>query len=120
MDFEQRLIVALNKALFTLKQESPYDTGNLRYNAIKLASLGNGHWQLYVDEAVAPYMVYTNEPWEQKWINMGNFKKGQTVQRLRTWKNPNEGWFDTAIQKVLQQLRIELGGTLKEISNDNN
>ena len=117
-NIEQRIIVALNRALFTLKNESPYDTGNLRNNAIKLESLGEGRWRIYVDENIAPYMPFTNEPWEHKIITMGNFRKGETVRRMRTWDNPNEGWFDRAIQVVLKQIAAELGGRLQEVIHD--
>ncbi len=96
-----------------LRARAPYKTGNLRYNAIKLEMIDENTCRLYVDESIAPYMPYTNEPWEQKLIKMGNFKKGETVTRLRTWSNPNEGWFDKAAEEIAQHIARRLGGQLK-------
>ena len=76
-----------------LKAAAPYKTGNLRYNAIKLEIVGNT-CRLYVDEEIAPYMKYTNEPWE-------NGKK-----------NPNEGWFHRAVKKIAQHIAERTRGDL--------
>lgn len=82
-----------------LKGLTPIDTGNLRYNATKVENLGGGKWRLYVDENIAPYMPYTNEPWiSPKW----NGKK-----------NPNEGWFERATDLVARYIATLLHGTLK-------
>lgn len=65
-----------------LQRLSPIDTGNLRYNAIRMEQTSENEIKIFVDESIAPYMVYTNEPWiSPKW----NGKK-----------NPNEAWFDKA------------------------
>lgn len=98
-----------------LQESSPIDTGNLRYNAIKREdSLINGEaiCEIYVDEDIAPYMPYTNEKWEHKIIKMGNFKKGEVVERFRDWDNPNEGWFDKAAEKIIKSLKEITGGKL--------
>ena len=96
-----------------LRMSAPYKTGNLKYNAIKLEMLNDKTARLYVDEKVAPYMKYTNEPWEQKLIRMGNFKPGETVVRLRTWRNPNELWFDRAVQEIAEHIAKKLKGELR-------
>lgn len=95
-----------------LRAAAPVATGNLRDNAIKIEIVGNT-CRLYVDDSIAPYMPYTNEPWEQKLIKMGNFKKGETVTRLRTWSNPNEGWFDRVVQLIAEHIAKKLGGEIK-------
>lgn len=95
-----------------LRRHAPIDTGNLRFNAIKLEMLDKNTCRLYVDESIAPYMKYTNEPWEHKNITMGNFRKGETVTRFRSWDNPNEHWFDKAAQEIAEYLARTLKGEL--------
>lgn len=97
-----------------LRARAPYKTGNLRYNAIKLEMIDAHTCRLYVDEDIAPYMKYTNEPWEEKEIPMGNFKEGETTTRMRTWKNPNEGWFDKAAEEIAQHIARRTRGELKQ------
>lgn len=102
-----------DKCLSLLKSLSPIDTGNLRYNAIKLEWVDSNTARLFVDERIAPYMPYTNEVWEHKLIRMGNFVKGETVERMRTWDNPNEGWFNRAAKAVAEYLTEQTGGELR-------
>lgn len=99
-------------ALAYLRTFAPKRTGNLRYNAIRVENLGDGKWRLYVDENIAPYMKFTEEPWEQKMIKMGNFKKGEVIERMRTWKNPNQGWFEKACDRVAVYISTLVHGTL--------
>ena len=70
-----------------IRSVSPIKTGNLRYNAIKYEFIDEKTCKIYVDESIAPYMPYTNEPWvSDKW-------KGA--------KNPNEGWWQNkALPKI--------------------
>lgn len=79
-----------------LRITSPIDTGNLRYNSIKYEFVDNKTFKIYVDEEIAPYMPYTNEPWiSPKW----NGKQ-----------NPNEGWWDNkAYPSVVNTIRDILG-----------
>ena len=84
-----------------LKHPNRPVTGNLKYNAIKLDYLGNGVYRLWVDESIAPYMPYTNEPWESPmW-------KGA--------KNPNEKWFENAQEVITQKIAKSLKGEYKKI-----
>lgn len=77
-----------------LRMSAPYKTGNLRYNAIKIKMPDANTCVLYVDEKVAPYMKYTNEPW-------------------KSGKNPNEGWFDKAAQRIAWHIAERTGGILQ-------
>jgi hypothetical protein len=86
--------------MFEVKNSSPFDTGNLRYNAIRFKDEGRT-LVIYVDEAIAPYMPYTNELWiSPKWHGK---------------RNPNEGWFDDTAEKLVAALAQRLGGTLRRI-----
>lgn len=72
-------------------------TGNLAFNAVKIEVIDTGTIRLYIDEAVAPYMKYTNEPW----------KHG---------KNPNEGWFDRAYETIAEFIANKTGGIKNDIA----
>lgn len=95
-----------------LRARAPYKTGNLRIDAIKVSFPDAHTCVIYVDESIAPYMKYTNEPWEQRLITMGNFRKGERVTRMRTWDNPHEGWFDKAAQEIAELIAARLHGVL--------
>lgn len=81
------------ECLEIVRKMSPFRTGNLRYNAIKYEMPDEHTFKIYVSEDIAPYMIYTNEPW------------------LRG-KNPNEGWFDRAARAVAELLSQKLGGNI--------
>lgn len=104
---------ALYKAIVIFRLSAPIKTGNLRYNAIKMQRVSEGVWRVFIDETIAPYAKYTILPWRQKPIKMGNFKKRQTVIRQRTWRNPNEGWWDKAARSFAINLNQILQGELK-------
>lgn len=95
-----------------IKRMAPIKTGNLRYNAIRVEMPNDKTFVIYVDENIAPYMPYTNEVWRQKIIKMGNFLPGKVVERMRTWKNPNEGWFDRAARTVALYVASKTGGEI--------
>lgn len=79
--------------------QTPIDTGNLRYNAKIFRAVSANEIEIGIDGGIAPYMVYTNEPWiSPKW----NGKK-----------NPNEGWFDLAARSFADELAKRLGGTVE-------
>jgi hypothetical protein len=83
-------IKAYNVLLMYLKAESPYDTGNLSKNGIRIVLKGDDI-HIAIGGNLANYAVYTNEPWlSVKW----NGKQ-----------NPNEGWIKKAITKALPTLK---------------
>ena len=55
-DFEDALYTSLN----VNKQRSPYKTGNLRNNAIKIMKTANGY-KIWCDLSVAPYAQYLDD-----------------------------------------------------------
>lgn len=83
------------------KRITPIDTGNMRYNAVKIVYTDGGNeCHIYVDEAIAPYVFYTNEPWiSPKWHGK---------------KNPNEGWLDNGAQIIDERIRQRLGAKLSK------
>jgi hypothetical protein len=81
-----------------IRKRAPKDTGNLAYNSIRYEWKGN-KFIIYVDENIAPYMPFTNEPWiHERW----NGKP-----------NPNEAWWQYATWIAVRYLIYRLKGTLK-------
>lgn len=89
------------KATQELRNRAPKKTGNLAYNGVQLVFVSNREALLYVDESIAPYMPYTNEPW--------------VADRWKGKPNPNEGWFDRAADGIAQLLNDLAGGKLKSV-----
>lgn len=83
-----------------LIDSAPYDTGNLANNSIKIEFQDENTCKIYIDEAIAPYMPYTNEPW--------------IAERWQGKKNPNENWFDYAVQDIVEFLASRTKGELKK------
>ena len=75
-------------------------TGNMALNASHIKHPDEKTAIIYVDENIAPYVYYTNEPWESP------FWKGK--------KNPNEGWFEKAADRVANILSQRLKGNIKK------
>ena len=81
-----------------LKSKSPIKTGNLRYNAIRFEYINERTCRIYIDQAIAPYMPYTNEPW--------------LAERWKGKANPNEAWFQKAVKSIVEELTAELKGVM--------
>ena len=77
---------------------TPASTGNMRFNATRVEAVDENTVKIYVDAGIAPYVVYTNEPWIALYWN------GR--------KNPNEGWFERATQATAEYIAQKLGGKL--------
>lgn len=91
-----------------LRSLAPRDTGNLAENAIRLYykySRGEISAHIYINESIAPYMPYTNEPW------LSPYWGGK--------QNPNEKWFDRAAKKIASELAHMLNGRLVINDKDN-
>lgn len=91
--------IACLSAVDIVKSVSPVDTGNLKNNGVTYAFLDNDTFMIKIDLAKAPYMPYTNEPWLAK--------------RWNGKKNPNEGWWENAVKKVVEYLAQALGGEIQ-------
>lgn len=85
-----------------LRERAPEDTGNLKFNAINYV-IAKGEMQqavIFVEEDIAPYMPYTNEPWiSPKW-------NGE--------KNPNEKWFNEAVEYAIKTLSAKYNGVFRK------
>ena len=69
---EKRAHRLANECLTIFRNFCPVDSGNLANNAVKLV-YGDGYFRIYVEEGIAPYMPYTNEPWiSPKWHGRKN------------------------------------------------
>ena len=100
------------EAVDQLRKVAPVDTGNLR-DSIKYKWISENEFEIYVnvgdtnaflekqyyEKGQAPYMPFVNEEWiSPKW----NGKK-----------NPNENWWNEAMEMVIQFIAKRLGGELK-------
>ena len=73
-------------------------TGNLAFNALHYEVRGR-RLVVYVNEDIAPYVPYTNEPW--------------ISPRWHGKKNPNEGWWNRFAQELILRVTINLKGDIK-------
>ena len=83
-----------------IRSRAPNDTGNLAYNAIKYEFIGENEARIYVDEAIAPYMPYTNEPW------VSSYWQGK--------QNPNLYWWDMLAQDIIGFIEEETGAQSRQ------
>lgn len=92
-EFETLFIEAIN----SLRQQKfvPYDTGNLKFNAIKGMWISDTQYRIYIDEDVAPYVFYTQEKWERG-------------------TNPNQGWVEKAVNYIAKFIARKLGGSIQK------
>lgn len=79
----------------------PYDTGNLKLNAIKGKWINKTTYRIWVDEEVADYMKYTNENWTQ------------FSPPLQGKQNPHENWWKEACNFVAHFISDKTGGKVK-------
>lgn len=81
-----------------LKKLAPFDTGNLAINAIDFVYIGPDKAEIHVNEDIAPYMPYTNEPWISPHWN------GK--------RNPNQDWWQISIDFIVRKLALKYGGKI--------
>ena len=94
---EMAQFVGLTVGAFQIFQAIvPIDTGNMRYNATTFNSTGTMSCTIKVDGHIAPYAVYTNEPW--------------VSPRWHGKKNPNEGWVEGGVELIAMYISQQLGG----------
>lgn len=101
MNEVEKVASYIQNLMSSLRMGAPYDTGNLRYNAIQVESLRYGVWRVFVNQDVAPYMPFTNEPW--------------TSPKWNGAKNPNEGWWERETARVIIELSNFLSGEARQL-----
>ena len=101
---DARFRAACEYAVAALKGCAPVDTGNLKYNAVRIEWVSEKECKIYVDESIAPYMPYTNEPW--------------ISPRWNGKKNPNEKWWQNACELAIGEIANYLGGELSKNDHD--
>lgn len=73
-------------------------TGSMAFNALQYR-IEQGVFRVWIDEQIAPYVVFTNEAWlSAKW----NGKK-----------NPNEGWWQRFCDEFARRLARKLQGEIR-------
>lgn len=84
------------EAIWELQKQKfvPYDTGNLKYGAIKGIWTSDNTFTIYIDEAVAPYVFFTNEHWS----------KGS---------NPHENWVTEMVNFIADYIAKKTKGVKK-------
>lgn len=98
MTKQQVIATALNIIEEMRAEWVPRDTGNLAIHALRY-DIKNNIVDITIDESIAPYMPYTNEPWiSDKWHGK---------------KNPNEGWWQRFVDEFTKRLAVRLKGELK-------
>lgn len=77
-----------------VKKHTPVDTGNLKFNAVRIKYISANKIVILVDQDIAPYMVYTNEPWiSPKWHGK---------------KNPNQAWWNNVIPLIVDYINKQV------------
>lgn len=100
LTYAQRLDQAADFLVLWLQVKAPKDTGNLALNAIRKAYDDNGMPIIVIGGEVAPYAVFTNEPWiDDKWNGR---------------QNPNQGWVQRAIEECVPTLQMMLSGSMTQ------
>ena len=77
-------------------------TGNMAFNAARMEFSDPATYIISMDEDIAPYVPYTNEPW------LSPHWKGK--------KNPNEGWFERTARRIAENTAKYCGGTITKWS----
>ena len=74
---------------------APKDTWNLALNGIRLMTDSDGEYVIVIGGEVAPYAVYTNEPWSNG-------------------VNPNEHWINRTIEQMTPAIKQIFSGEIDE------
>ena len=79
-----------DEVLMIVRKYTPVDTGTLKNDAINMEFNDDKTFTIYVDESIAPYMPYTNEPWKS--------------DRWNGKKNPNEAWWQEVVLEIVEYI----------------
>jgi hypothetical protein len=116
-DFEKLFLECIQ----SLKQQVfvPYDTGNLKFNAIMWRWHGNT-FTIYIDEKVAPYVYYTNgdkalgKRMDAEIKRYNEAQKGKMLEIKRKGnKGLKYGWIDKMVEYIASYIANRLNGEMK-------
>ena len=119
--FERLFVEAIN----SLRQQTfvPYDTGNLKFNAIKGRWTGENRFTIYVDEQVAPYVYYTNGDkalGKRMDAQIKRYQQGLKGQRYRGSssskgkKGLKYGWVEKMVDYIASFIANRLNGEIEK------
>lgn len=90
-----------------IRNATPVDTGNLKASTMS-KRIDSNTWIIYVnagddpyakyERGLAPYVPFVNEPW------ISSFWRGR--------QNPNQGYWNRAVEKAIRDLAKKTGGDL--------
>lgn len=105
LSYFDRLDQAADYLVVMFKINAPKKTFNLAINGIRKAYADNtGFPIIVIGGEVAPYAIYTNEPWiSDRWLN-----KQTGVMAI----NPNQGWIQQTIRECIPTLQAILSGSM--------
>lgn len=84
---------------------TPYDTGNLRQNSLKIERIGEKSWRIFIDLDIAPYQVYLNEK-PSKW------HKQKTGGEWYAKKNRHYHWWEHMMEDLAVYLQTVSQGDI--------
>lgn len=102
-----QIIAAATRAIESIRADwvpNPHtryktSTGNMAFNSLRYQEEGDS-FVIYMDESIAPYVPYTNEPW--------------ISPRWHGKKNPNEGWWQRFVDEFTRRFALELRAEVKK------
>ena len=108
--------------LYLFRQVAPRATGNMADIATKGIRESKFEYRITIDPDIAPYSVYTQIPWYETSnyiINSTkhpdwNWKKASFLwdkDATLPKKNPNEGWIDRAVLRIVKRISKRFNGT---------
>lgn len=105
LSFFDRLDQAADYLVVMFKIAAPKASFNLTVNGIRKAYSDNtGFPIIVIGGEVAPYAIYTNEPWiSDRWLN-----KQTGIMAI----NPNQGWVQKTIRECIPTLQAILSGSM--------
>lgn len=60
-DAQVQRLANLAAAYIKTHPDTPYDTGNLKFNSLQVRKVAPYEYEIYIDVDIAPYQVYLNE-----------------------------------------------------------
>ena len=101
-----------NIVLETVEEMRPYfvpnprtrgrtSTGNMAFNSLRkdvIYKENEIHIKIWMNEKIAPYVVYTNEPW------LSPYWRGK--------QNPNEGWWERFVAELNARVSKKVQGNM--------